>query len=456
MEGNLLTIVSSQSRASMPHLAGLPLLGNVFALRKERLALLERISHEFGDIGAFHFGPRLVPLVNAPELVRQVLIDQSSNFEKTATVRALGTPILGKSVFLSEGEEHRRQRRLLAPLFHRRSVEHYASIMTDCALRVQETWEEGATINLADEMTRLTLCIISKILFDADVEGSEHEVGEVLTYLFRHFSDAVTNPLRLPQSWPTPGNRRAKLALAQVNATIYRMIEERRRNQEDHGDVLSTLLRAQDDESTSAIGNQQARNEILSLFVAGHETTATALTWCWYLLSLHPEIYSRMREEGDRVLADRLPTVADLPHLPYTLQVFKETLRLFPPVYAFTRGTVAPVHLGEYPLPKGTSVVISPYTLHRRSNFFPHPERFDPERFNPEQEHKVTRYIYLPFGAGHHRCLGMHFALLEGHLLLATLTRRLTFEFAGSGPIDPEPLLTLRPKGKVLMRVWRR
>ncbi len=419
-----MTTMSSQIHTPIPYLPRLPLLGNVLALRNERLNLLLNISHRFGDIGAFHFGPHLVPLLNSPELIRQVLVDQSASFEKTATVRALGTPILGNGVFLSEGEEHRHQRRLLAPLFRHSSVLKYAEIMTDCTERVQETWREGETISLADEMMHLTLWIISKVLFDADVLGEERELGEALTYVFRHFANAVTNPLRLPQSWPTPRNRRANQALASVNATIYRMIEERRRSGEDRKDFLSDLLHTQDEEDAISLSNQQARNELLSLFVAGHETTATALTWCWYLLSQHPEVYERMRAEGNRVFAGRLPTIADLPNLPYALQVFKETLRLYPPVYAFTRGATAPVQLGNYSIPKGTSVVISPYTLHRRSDFFPDPERFDPERFAPEQEQKLPRYSYLPFGAGSHICLGMHFALLEGHLILATLAQR--------------------------------
>jgi cytochrome P450 len=198
------------------------------------------------------------------------------------------------------------------------------------------------------------------------------------------------------------------------------------------------------------------RDEALSLFIAGHETTANALTWCWYLLSLHPEVYVHVRAEGDRVLAGRMPTIADLPKLPYTLQVFKETLRLYPPVYAFTRRAISSVQLGTYRIPKGASVVISPYTLHRRSSFFANPEHFDPERFTPEREQKLPRYAYIPFGAGSHVCLGAHFVLLEGHLILAALAQRLAFEFAGAGLIEPEPLLTLRPKGAVLMRVRRR
>jgi cytochrome P450 len=447
---------SSPVYTPIPCLPHVPFLGNIFALRNKRLELLLRISQQFGDIGAFHFGPRIVPVLNSPEFIRQVLVDQGSTFEKTATVRALGTPVLGNGVFLSEGEEHRQQRRLLAPLFHHRRVLDYAETMVDCTSQLEGTWKDGETINLSDEMTRLTLWIISKVLFGADVSGEERELGDVLTYTFQHFADAVTNPLRLPQSWPTPRNQRARMALARINVTLYRMIEERRQNDEGHNDLLSALLQVSDEEHTASLSDRQVRDEALSLFVAGHETVANALTWCWYLLSQHPEIYAKMQAEGDRVLAGRSPTIADLPNLPYTLQIFKETLRLYPPVYAFTRRAMSSVQLGEYRVPAGASVVISPYSLHRRSKFFPDPERFDPERFAPQQEENLPRYAYLPFGAGSHICLGMHFALLEGHLLLATLAQRLTFAFVGSGSIEPEPLLTLRPKGAILMRVRRR
>lgn len=206
----------------------------------------------------------------------------------------------------------------------------------------------------------------------------------------------------------------------------------------------------------SAQNDTKVRDDALSLFVAGHETTANALTWCWYLLSQHPEIYVRMQAEGDAVLAGCLPTLADLPNLPYTLQVFKETLRLYPSVYAFTRRAMSSVQLGAYRIPQDTSVVISPYTLHRRARFFPEPELFDPDRFAPHREPQIPRSASLPFGAGSHVCLGMHVALLEGQLILATLAQHLTFTFVGSDPIKPEPLLTLRPGGTVAMHVQRR
>lgn len=266
----------------------------------------------------------------------------------------------------------------------------------------------------------------------------------------------MTNPLRLPLCWPTPQNRRVQRALARINATISCMIEERRQREEKRDDMLSALLWAHHEEQGTSLSNEQVRNEALSFFIAGHETTATALTWCCYLLAQHPNIYTQVQEEGDRLLAGRLPTVADLSALPYTLQVFKEALRLYPPVYAFTRRAISSIELGEYCIPKGASVVISPYTLHRRSDFYPDPERFVPERFAAEQEQQLPRYAYLPFGAGAHICPGMHLAQMEGHLILATLAQRLTFEYVGSRPIQPRPFLTLRPEEAVLVRVHQR
>jgi cytochrome P450 len=328
--------------------------------------------------------------------------------------------------------------------------------MVDCTSRLQDRWAEGEAINLADEMIRLTLWIVGKVLFGADVLGEASELGEALTYTFRHFVDEMTNPVHLPQSWPTPQNRRAREAVARVDATIYRIIEERRRTGEESSDLLSVLLHAQGEDGSVSMSDRQVRDEAITLFIAGHETTATALAWSWYLLSKHPDVYARMRAEGDRVLGGRLPTIADLPNLPYTLQIFKEALRLYPPSYAFTRRAISPVQLGAYHIPRGATIVISPYTLHRRPILFPDPERFDPERFTPQQEQSIPHYAYIPFSTGSRICLGMHFALLEGHLILAALAQHVVFEFAGTRSIEPEPLLTLRPKGGVPMVVRRR
>lgn len=445
-----------QAYTPIPCLPGWPVVGNIFALRYQRLDLLSQISQRYGEIGAFHFGPRLVPLLNSPELVRGALVEQYSNFEKTATVRALGRPVIGNGIFLSEGERHRRHRRVIAPLFQPRKLLSYTQLMLDCVFRLQAGWRDGEIIDLGAEMTRLTLWIISALLFGADVSGEESELGEALTVIFAHFAGMVTNPLHLPLAWPTPAHRRVRRALERVNATIARLLEQRRASGEPGADMLSHLLYARDEESAFLLDESALRDEALSLFVAGHETTANALTWCWYLLTQHPDVYAHMQAEGDSVLQGRSPTSSDLPNLPYTLHVFQETLRLYPPVYAFTRQTVAPVQLGGYLIPQGTSVVISPYTLQRRASLFPDPLRFDPQRFDPRNRLAGERYAYLPFSAGPRICLGMNLALLESQLILTALTQHLTFEFVGPAPLLPQPLLTLRPGNAVLMKVRRR
>jgi cytochrome P450 len=321
---------------------------------------------------------------------------------------------------------------------------------------LQEGWTNGKTINIVDEMMRLTLGIVGETLFNTDVLGEAQELSKALNDVFHHFADKMTKPLRLPEAWPTPKNQRTRKAIARVDTTLYRIIEEHRRSGRDPGDLLSLLLHARDEESDSTMNNIQVRDEAMNLFIAGHETTACTLAWTWYLLSRHQEIYTQVREEGDRVLSGRLPTIADLPHLPYTLQVFKEALRLYPPIYAFTRQVLRPIQLESYYLPKGATIIISPYTMHRRADLFPDPERFAPERFSSQREESLPSYSYIPFSAGPRICVGMHFALLEGHLVLATLVQRVTFEFASQCDVEPQPLVTLRPKGGIPLVVRKR
>jgi cytochrome P450 len=440
---------------AIPSLPAWPLLGNLFALRSHRLELLLRISEKFGDLGAFHFGPRLVPVLNSPALISLALVSQSAAFEKTPTVRRLGQPILGEGVFLSEGELHAQQRRLLAPHFQHRRVLSSSDMITEYAYRLQASWTDGVQVNLLAEMTRLTLWIISRFLFGTD-EVEERAIGPLLTGIFRHFSGAITNPLRLPQSWPTPRNRRIQRDLARLNALLDELIEARRQETTASRDLLSQLLHPAEPLEDPAPDNQELRNEALSLFVAGHETTATALTWCWYLLASHPEAAERVRAECEQIPHDRLPTGSDLARLPYTMQVWKETLRLYPPVYAFTRRALCPIACAPYLIPQGSSVVISPYALHRRPEIFPEPTRFQPERFTPSAEQQLPRNAYIPFGAGPHTCPGLHLAMLEGPLILATLSRYVTFTLSEPTPVQPEPLLTLRPAGGVPVIVTRR
>jgi cytochrome P450 len=328
--------------------------------------------------------------------------------------------------------------------------------MARYAEQMQGAWADGQTLNIASEMMRLTLQIVGKTLFDTDVLGKAEEVGDALTTAMHGFNAEVNALVHIPRTWPTPANRRNREAARRLDAIIYRIIAERRRSGEDRGDLLSMLLHAQDEDDGSFMTDTQVRDEAMTLFLAGHETTANALAWSWHLLAQHPDVYARVREEADGVLGGRTPTFADLPELAYTLQVFKETMRLYPPAHTIGRQATRPVELGGYELAAGSVVLISPYVMHRRPDYFPDPERFDPERFTPEAEERLPRFAYMPFGGGPRICIGNHFALMEGHLLLAALAQRVTFELVPRQRIEPEPLITLRPKRAISMVVRRR
>jgi cytochrome P450 len=440
----------------LPTMPRLPVLGNLLDLRRDRLGFLLRMSQQCGDIGCFHAGPRQVIFLNTPELITTVLVQEADSFEKTPNVRNYLGPVLGNGLLTSLNAFHKRQRKLIAPAFQHRRVAGYASIMTDYAERTQATWRDGATIDIAQEMMRLTLAIVSKTLFDTELGGEADELGEALTVAMHYTIDRFSAVVQIPDSWPTPHKRGFQRARARLDATIYALIEERRRFGDDRGDLLSMLLSAQDEDDGSFMTDLQVRDEVMSFFLAGHETTANALAWTWYLLAQHPDVYARLRDELQRVLAGRTPIFADLPDLPYTLQVLKESMRLYPPVWVLGRQATRAVALGDYDLPAGMVVTISPYTLHRRPDLFAHPDTFDPERFAPDAEKLLPRNAYIPFADGPRVCIGNHFAQMEGQLILATLAQRATLALAPGQHIEPEPLITLRPKGGIRMLVRRR
>ncbi|HEX9067410.1 MAG TPA: cytochrome P450 [Ktedonobacterales bacterium] len=441
--------------SSIPHIKGMPFLGNLSEFRSERLDLLTRVAQECGDIGAFGIGPRTVYLANSPELAKAVYVDHAYDFEKTANLRVHTRRLLGNGLLTSEMEFHKKQRKLVAPALSYKRVIGYADVMAAYGERLHMTWTDGETVDVGQEMMRLTLGIVGKTLFDADVLEEADELGEALTVAMRQANASFGSLVHLPQDWPTPRNRRAKEAAERLDETIYRIIAQHRASGEDKGDLLSMLLASQDEDG-SFMSDQQVRDESMTLFLAGHETTANALAWAWYLLSRNPEIYARLRAEVDAVLAGRTPTHADLASLPYSLQVFKEALRIYPPAYLTGRVTVREVEIEGYTLPVDTVVLVSPYTMHRRPDLFPEPERFDPERFSAENEAKLPKHAFIPFGGGPRICIGNHFALMEGQILLATLAQRVRFDLAPGQEVEPEPLITLRPKHGIQMRVTRR
>ncbi len=438
---------------TIPRLRGLPLLGNLLEFRSDRLATLLRLGQECGEIGIFTFGPWPAVVLNSAEYAHAVLVEHADSFQKLPSMAFLH-PLLGNGLLNSEGDFWRRQRKLAAPAFQHRRIAAYAGVMADYAERAQRTWPDGATVDVAQEMMRLTLSIVGKTLFDADVLSEAEELGAALTVALTYVNDKTSTPFPAPTSWPTPSNRRNRRAIARLDATVHRMIRERRASGEDKGDLLSMLLLAQDEDGAT-MTDKQVRDEAMTIFLAGHETTANALAWAWYLLARHPEVYDRLRDEARTVLAGRTPTFADLPNLPYALRVLKEALRLYPPAYIYGRYARAAVDLGKHQLPAKTWVLISPYVLHRRPDYFPNPERFDPERFAPEAEARLPRYAYLPFGGGPRVCIGNQFALMEGQIILAALAQRVRFELVAGQRIVPQPLITLRPRGGIRMVVRR-
>jgi cytochrome P450 len=431
-----------------------PLVGNLFEFRNDRLALQRRLVDEHGDRAWFHVGPVPVLMISSAELVHELLVERVDAFVKSAGLGKFGRPLLGNGLLTSEHEVHARQRKLLAPAFAHKRIAGYADTMARHADAAQSRWQDGATLDLAEEMMKLTLAIVGRTLFDVDVSGDARVVGEALTEAMQYMIDSVTS-IPLPWSWPLPRNLRARRAVEELDQVVYRIIAERRAQPGDRGDVMSMLLAARDDENTG-MTDRQIRDEAMTLILAGHETTANAMAWTFHLLMQHPAVFDRVRAEVDSVLAGRLPTMEDLPKLPYSLSVLKESMRLYPPAYLMGRQAIREVELGGQSIKRGAIVFVNIYCMHRRASYFEAPDAFRPERFSPENEKTMVKGAYIPFGGGERICIGNHFAMMEAHLLLAVLASRVDFTLAREPHVVPEPLVTLRPKNGLAVRVRRR
>ena len=441
---------------TLRYISGYPLIGNMHDFSKDRLGLLKRLARE-GDVYGMHFGPFPIILFNKPEHVHSILVEHAYDFDKGVAIHNTFRPAIGDGIFSSEGDFHRHQRKLMSPPFQPRHIASYADIMGYYGEQIQQTWPDGSVIDVNQQMTNLTRSIIGKALFDADVFTETDELGAAMTVTTEYVSHTLSTLLPPPYNWPTPRNQRTHKAAQVLRTRIQRFIDERRNSPVERNDFLSILLQARDEDG-EPMSNEQVMAECLTLFGAGHETTATALSWTWYLLCQHPERYQKVQQEVDSVLQGRTPTYADLARLPYCLQVFKEALRLYPPAYAFSRRALRDVEIDGYQVPKGSVVLLAPYTLHRREEYFPEPEQFDPERFTPEREKQLPRYAFMPFGAGPRICIGLYFAMMEGHLLLATIAQRASFSLVPGQTIEPDPVhhLVLRPAGVVHVTVKKR
>jgi cytochrome P450 len=430
---------------------------NALRMGRDPLTFLTGLRDQYGDIARVPLGPETLYLFNHPDLVRDVLVTNHRNFHKGRGLER-AKMLLGEGLLTSEGDFHLRQRRLAQPAFHRQRVAAYGATMATYAAARRDRWRAGMTIDAHQEMMALTLVIVGKTLFDADVEHEAAEIGAALATTFESFQFGFFLPFgELLERLPLPATLRFRKARARLDATIYRLIEERRRTGGDRGDLLSMLLLAQDIEGDGGrMTDLQLRDEAMTIFLAGHETTANAMTWTWYLLSQHPDVEARVHAEVDAALGGRLPSADDLPLLPYTRMVLAESMRLYPPAWIVGRRALGPFDANGYTIPARSIILLSPYTMHRDARWFPDPERFDPERFTPERQAERPKFAYFPFGGGPRVCIGEQFAWMEGVLLLATIAQRWRLRLVPDHPIALQPIITLRPKHGVRMIVEAR
>jgi cytochrome P450 len=431
-------------------------LATLLAYQRGAHLFFERIARKYGDISHFRFSGLDTYLLNHPDYIKEVLVINNQNFTKGVALQR-AKRLLGEGLLTSEGEFHRRQRRLAQPAFHRQRVALYGAVMTEYAARMSARWWDGETLDIADEMMRLTLAIVGKTLFDADVESEAGEIGEAMNAVMDLFN-ALTIPFfELLEKLPTPQMRRFKQARTRLDRIMYRMIDERRRSGQDRGDLLSMLLLADDEEGASGgMSDTQVRDEALTIFLAGHETTANALTWTWYLLSQNADAEAGFHDELQTVLGTRSPTPEDFPRLRYTEMILAESMRLFPPAWAIGRRSIGPCSIGGFNIPPRSLILMSQYVMQRDARYFPEPERFDPERWLPENRDARPQFSYFPFGGGPRRCIGEGFAWLEGVLLLATLGQKWKMRLLPNHPVALRPVITLRPKHGMRMIVTKR
>ncbi|HEX6239371.1 MAG TPA: cytochrome P450 [Polyangiales bacterium] len=431
-------------------------LGSLPDFRASRLQFQLDLMRAHPRISSVRFGVFDVLVVFDPELFHEVLIEQADNFMKSYGLSLFARPVLGDGLLTSEQELHRRQRRLMAPMFTQRQVAAYARVMGERAERSVNAMLQAGVVDVSERAMQVTLEIVGKALFDAELADAASEVGQCVTDAMESVMGTMTSALPLPPFVPTPHNLRLHRTIKRLDRLVYAMIRERRAQPAGRDDLMSLLLAARDEQDGSGMTDTQVRDEVMTALLAGHETTANVLAWALVLLADQPELRARVERELDSVLHGGAASLSHLSQLPLTLRVLKETLRLRPSVYLLGRRALKPTRIGGYRVRKNQVVLLGVYGMHHRPDLYPDPERFDPDRFLPEREKNLPRHAFAPFGGGQRTCIGNHFALLEGHLLLATWLSRARFTPTAPGSVEFEPLMTLRPKGPVTMQVTAR
>ncbi len=427
---------------------------NVRPFIRNRALFLWDMAQRYGDVSKYKVGIHHVYFINKPELIQDVLVTNAASYSKTFATR-MGKMILGEGLLTNEGESHRRQRRMLQPAFSRKRIDAYSVGISQAADVTSQAWTDGAQVDMLQEMMRLTLRIAGKTFFGAETDKDAKTTEEALDAFFG-LIDRLANPAgALLNMLPLPSNARFRNARRDIDALIFRFIAERRESGEERDDVLSLMLRLQDEDDGKAMSDQQIRDEAITLFLAGHETTALVMTWAWMLLAQNPEEAEALRHEATSVLNGRAATAADLAQLPYARMVASESMRLYPPAYLIDREALEDTPLGNFIVPKGHIVFTSPYVTQRTERYFHDPLRFDPMRWTPEEVAKRPRFSFFPFGGGPRTCIGESFAWMETTILLSTLAQHWSPTLPQGYTPELDPKVTLRPKGGMPMTLHR-
>jgi cytochrome P450 len=430
------------------------LLGNLPDFATDILAFFTKCAREYGDFVPIRLAQNRAVIINHPDYIEQVLVTNSRHFRKHRFFWRHVRAIFGEGLLTSEGEYWLRQRRMAQPAFHKERIAAYGKLMVEFVDQLLADWKDGQTRDIHEEMMHVTSRIVTKALFHADVKSARQEINEAFTTAVEEVAIRFRRPFPIPEFLPLPGNIRYRRSVKRLDNLIYRIIQERR-SAANSNDLLSMMLEARDEDGTR-MSDQQLRDESVTLFLAGHETTAIALTWTFYLLSQHREAQEKLSEELQRVLNGRSPEVSDLPQLRFTEMVLNESMRLYPPAYAFGREATIDTEIGGFPVKKGTTIFMSQWVMHRDQRFFDSPDAFLPERWANGLAKRLPRFAFFPFGGGPRVCIGNSFAILEGILLLARIAQRYKLELVPGQTIEPFPAITLRPKFGMKMRLVQR
>ena len=431
--------------AQLPALKSAPLIGSILEYRRDFLGLLKRIA-AVGDISTFKIMGEQLIFVNSPELIQELLVTNGHKLNKSNDSMDAALPLAGHGLFTIEEKYHKQDRKLLAADFTPKAVSQYGAMINECVDDLIDSWHDGQKVHIGKEMVQLTVRMIGRISLGVDLLEESEKLWSVFSVAFEEMRNYMRELLPIPLSFPTPHHLAYQRAAAELDKLIYEIIEQHKRGDNTTDDVINRLLRVQKEGAGDLeMTDQQIRDEVVTLLVAGHETTANALSFLWGNLVCRPELYDKAIKEVDEVLEGRPATPEDLDKLPYIAQLFHEVLRKYPPLYVLDRQNTEPITLGDCEIPTNSIILFAPYTLHRREEIYPDPEEFRPDRFSPENRGNIPRMGFLPFSAGHRVCLGKSLATLEATLILVRFMQRLRFEGVTSEPPAPQPLITLRP-----------